>query len=41
MTNLNKVSIPWSIYSVVRDKQGKIQTAISPKQRIKSGDVKR
>ena len=41
MTNLNKVSIPWNIlYSVVRDKQGKIQTVISPEQRIKSGDVK-
>ena len=41
VTNLNKVSIPWNIRSVVRDKQGKIQTAISPKQRIKSGDVNR
>ena len=41
MTNLSKVSIPWNIHSVVRDKQGKIQTAISPEQRIKSGDVKR
>lgn len=41
MMNLNKVSIPWNIRSVVKDKQGKIQTAISPKQRIKSGDVNR
>ena len=35
--NLNKVPIPWNIYSVVRDKQGKIQMVINPVQRIKSG----